>query len=222
MFINKFPLWNNTKQLDKELEVLGFYLSDHPLNEYPQEFFDTYNIKKFDDIFNVDGNFAKVCGAILDVKERSNKEGKKYAFLTVSQFKTQFELSIFSENLYKYRNYLNEGNLLIFDIDIINNNGDYRFIVKRIQDLKEVFEKAYKRINIYCSPENLLQYKNKIIKNEDIKNQSIDIFLNINDKLVNISCKNQSIISFKNLKTFKKSKIIDYSLELSWKKKKLK
>ena len=215
LFINKFPLWNNTKQLDKELEVLGFYLSDHPLNEYPQEFFDTYNIKKFDDIFNVDGNFAKVCGAILDVKERSNKEGKKYAFLTVSQFKTQFELSIFSENLYKYRNYLNEGNLLIFDIDIINNNGDYRFIVKRIQDLKEVFEKAYKRINIYCSPENLLQYKNKIIQNEDIKNQSIDIFLNINDKLVNINCKNQSIISFKNLKTFKKSKIIDYSLELS-------
>ena len=44
---------------------------------------------------------AKIAGAILDIKERSNKEGKKYAFLTISNEKTQFELSIFenSKNL---------------------------------------------------------------------------------------------------------------------------
>ena len=215
LFADNFPLWKNSKQLDKELEVLGFYLSDHPLNEFPKEFFETYNIKKYNDIISDNENSAKVCGAILDIKERSNKEGKKYAFLTVSQFNTQFELSIFSENLYKYRDYLNEGNLLIFDIDIINNNGDLRLIVKRIKNLKEVFEKASKKINIYCSPENLSEYRNKIIQNQYIKNQSIDVFLNINNKLVNIRCKNHSITSFKNLKNLKKSKIIDFSLELS-------
>ena len=35
------------------------------------------------------------------------------------QPESQFELTIFSENLYKYRYLLKEGNLLIFNIDIL-------------------------------------------------------------------------------------------------------
>ena len=42
---------------------------------------------------------AKVAGEILDIKERSNKDGKKYAFVTVSGITDQFELAIFTENL---------------------------------------------------------------------------------------------------------------------------
>ncbi|MDC2992511.1 DNA polymerase III subunit alpha, partial [Pelagibacteraceae bacterium] len=116
LFNHKYPQWENTKKLDYELEVIGFYLSDHPLNEYPKAFFHQYNIQNYKDIIKNEQINAKICGAILDIKERSNKGGKKYAFLTVSQNDIQFELSIFSENLYRFRNLLKEGNLLIFDV----------------------------------------------------------------------------------------------------------
>ena len=84
-------------------------------------------------------NVIKVCGAILDIKERSNKDGKKYAFITVSETSFQFELTIFSENLYKYRPLLKEGNLLIFNIDIVKSNTDTRFIIRSHRIFRENF-----------------------------------------------------------------------------------
>ena len=64
---------------------------------------------------------AKVVGAILDVKERSNKDGRKYAFLTISSTKSQFELSIFNSKLREFRHLIKEGSVLIFYIDLIKN-----------------------------------------------------------------------------------------------------
>ena len=42
-----------------------------------------------------------------------------YAFVNISEISSQYELSIFSENLSKFRHLLKEGNLLIFDVDKI-------------------------------------------------------------------------------------------------------
>ena len=49
---------------------------------------------------------AKIAGAILDIKERSNKDGKKYAFVTVSNQNCQFEMSIFNDAISLYKNFL--------------------------------------------------------------------------------------------------------------------
>ena len=111
--------------LKNELEVIGFYFSDHPLNYYPAKFFEFQNIISFSNQNEFDT--LKVCGAVLDIKERSNKDGRKYAFITISEIDTQFELTIFSENLYKYRPILKEGNLLIFDIDITQISNNFIF-----------------------------------------------------------------------------------------------
>ena len=71
-------------------------------------FFKKFSILDFKEILQ-DKNIqnAKVAGAILDIKERSNKNGKKYAFVTVSGITNQFELTVFSDNLTKYRSILN-------------------------------------------------------------------------------------------------------------------
>ena len=102
LFNQNYNVWSNLETLSNELEVIGFYFSDHPLNYYPRLFFEIQNIKSFKDFYlKNDINSLKVCGAILDIKERSNKDGKKYAFITVSERETQFELSIFSEKIFK-------------------------------------------------------------------------------------------------------------------------
>ena len=136
LFFQDFKKWNNLETLTNELEVIGFYFTDHPLNYYPNQFFQLKKITNFNDINNnMETRSVKLCGAILDIKERSNKDGKKYAFITVSERNAQYELTIFSENLYKYRPTLKEGNLLIFDVDILRKNSDTRFIIKKITSL---------------------------------------------------------------------------------------
>ena len=158
----------------------------------------------------------KVCGSILDIKERSNKDGRKYAFITVSERLNQFELTIFSENLYTYRHFLKEGNLLIFYIDIVKNNSENRFIIKKVTSLEELFNQYKFKFSIYSSIKNIIKVKEKVFEKNDKNAHKIDLFINLENKLVNFNFNNYSIKSFKVLDELKNSKIIDYSLDISW------
>ncbi len=218
LFNQNYQKWKNSEILSNELEVIGFYFSDHPLNLYPKKFFELENISSLKDYSkNINLNSIKVCGAILDIKERSNKDGKKYAFITVSEVNYQFELTIFSENLYKYRPILKEGNLLIFTIDIVKNNTDIRFIIREVLSLEKVFRQNKYKFNIYSNIQNLPQLKDNIFEGKQNSNfdTDIDLFIAIDYKLVNFNFNQYSIKSFKKLDELNKSKILDYSLEIT-------
>jgi len=220
IFNQNYEKWRNSEILSNELEVIGFYFSDHPLNLYPKKFFELENIYPFEYCLENDNiNSIKVCGAILDIKERSNKDGKKYAFITVSEKSYQFELTIFSENLYKYRPLLKEGNLIIFSVDILKNNTDTRFIIRDITSFDKVFNDKKYKLNIYTNINNLAELKDNIFeekKNRNLNNY-VDLFITVDQKLVNFDFRKYSIKSYKKLDDLNKSKILDYSLEISWK-----
>ena len=113
--------------------LIGFYFSNHPLTLYPKNYFKEKNIIDIDEIYaDRDINKAKLVGSILDIKERSNKHGKKYAFLTVSNTKTQFELSIFSNQLSEFRNLIKEGSVLIFHVDVTRDHENLRIVIRNI------------------------------------------------------------------------------------------
>ncbi len=217
LFDQNIPDWNSGETLKNELEVVGFYFSDHPLNHYPRKFFDIQNINFFNEI-SIDENIKKMrlCGSVLDIKERSNKDGKKYAFITVSEIGSQYELSIFSENLSKFRYLLKEGNLLIFDIDIIINNNEPRYVIRSIKKFDFEFNNTEKNINIFIKPENLINYKEALFEEKKPSKCKLSIFINIDNKLINFNLNNKySLKSYKQLNLLKNSKKLDYNLDIS-------
>ena len=112
LFHQNIKEWNSGLLLKNELEVIGFYFSNHPITLYPKNYLIKNNIIDYEVILNdVEIKNALIAGSILDIKERSNKEGKKYAFLTVSTKESQIELSIFSDKLSEYRHLIKEGNV---------------------------------------------------------------------------------------------------------------
>mgnify|MGYP001329179653 FL=1 len=201
--------------MSNELEVIGFYFSDHPLNYFPEKFFEIENINSFNEIIIDNMNSAKLAGSVLDIKERSNKDGKKYAFITISEKECQYELTIFSENLSRYRSILKEGNILIFDIDIINNSGDYRFIIKKVSLLENKFRSKKMKFSIYSSADSLVNIKNEVFGENTKDLNNIDVFINIDDKLVSFDFSKYNIKSYKALDDLKNSKKIDYSIEIT-------
>ena len=207
--------WNNLETLSNELEVIGFYFSDHPLNYFPEKFFEIENINSFNEIIIDNMNSAKLAGSVLDIKERSNKDGKKYAFITISEKECQYELTIFSENLSRYRSILKEGNILIFDIDIINNSGDYRYIIKKVSLLENKFRSKKMKFSIYSSADSLVNIKNEVFGENTKDLNNIDVFINIDDKLVSFDFSKYNIKSYKALDDLKNSKKIDYSIEIT-------
>tara|TARA_B100001057_G_scaffold500217_1_gene614106 strand:- start:85 stop:3486 length:3402 start_codon:yes stop_codon:yes gene_type:complete len=217
LFNQEFRIWNNLETLINELEVIGFYFSDHPLNHFPKKFFELEKILNFNNsLLSAETSASfRVCGAILDIKERSNKDGRKYAFITVSEKENQYELTIFSENLYKYRYLLKEGNLLIFDIDLIKKNTDVRFIIKKVASLEKIFNDYKLKFSIYSTIDNIINIKDKVFEKNNKKNNKIDLFINLDNNLINFNFNKYSIKSYKILDDLRKSKIIDYSLEIS-------
>ena len=152
----------------------------------------------------------------MDIKERSNKDGRKYAFVTISEISSQYELSIFSENLSKFRYLLKEGNLLIFDIDKTTNNNEARYIIRAIKKLETEFNNLDKKIDIFIQSENLLEYQEHLFLRKKPTNCKISIFLNLDNKLINLNMNNDySLKSYKQLDLLKNSKKLDYNLDIS-------
>ena len=134
---NNSETWSNSYRLMKEFEMLGFYLSGHPLEEYKDQYIDL-NLKYFTEIkdnknlHNEKG--VLIAGTLLSKKEKRSARGNNYAFLNFSDSSAIYELIIFENNLRKYREILSEGESFVLGVDFNSDNGNLK------GDLKKVFK----------------------------------------------------------------------------------
>ena len=91
-FIEKIDDWNVDTKLSKEFETLGFFISDHPLNQY-KPLFKQYNIINFED-FNTNENIlsSNISSTILKVQEKKTQKGTSYAIIKFSDLSYLFFL----------------------------------------------------------------------------------------------------------------------------------
>ena len=61
--------WSQKELLSEEFKSLGFYISNHPLNEY-EDIFKNLNIISYDQFYNDDRNEALVAGTIMSIQEK--------------------------------------------------------------------------------------------------------------------------------------------------------
>jgi len=216
LFNQKIENWSPGFLLKNELEVIGFYFSSHPVSLYPKNYFRLNNIIEWNQIkSNEDIKSAKIVGSILDIKDRSNKEGRKYAFLTISTLESQIELTIFSDKLNDFRYLIKEGNLLLFYIDISRDIENTRLIIKKIEDFEKVFSKQKKIINIYLQQHFEINHIEKLFKKSNLKNDKLYLYVNKDDKLISFDFSNKfEVTSYKYLDKLFDAKKIDYSLEI--------
>ena len=216
LFDQQIDDWSSGFLLKNELEVIGFYLSSHPVSLYPKNYFRHNNIIEWNQIkLNEDIKSAKIVGSILDIKERSNKEGRKYAFLTVSTLESQIELTIFSDKLNDFRNLIKEGNLLLFHIDISRDIENMRLIIRKIEDFEQTFSNQKKIINIYLQQYFEIDLLEKLFKKSNRKNEKLYLYIDKDNKLISFDFSDKfEVTSYKYLDKLLDAKKIDYSLEI--------
>tara|TARA_B100000886_G_scaffold211781_1_gene146691 strand:- start:2911 stop:5649 length:2739 start_codon:yes stop_codon:yes gene_type:complete len=148
-FIHKSEDWEIDIKLTKEFETLGFYISDHPLNQY-KSVFKQYNIVNYD-LFENNKNIlsSNVACTVLKVQEKKTNKGGSYGIIKFSDLSNVFELFIFSDIFEINRNNLKEGNSVM--LTLIKNYSDENRIQKRINikkmiSLKELVNQPIKNI----------------------------------------------------------------------------
>ena len=72
--------WSKNELLAEEFTSLGFYISDHPLNDY-KEFFSELKIKPFKEFKNQNEKEGLIAGTIMSIQEKKSLKGKPFAIV---------------------------------------------------------------------------------------------------------------------------------------------
>ncbi len=141
--------WKFEERLSKEFEAMGFFISDHPLNQY-KELFNDYNIIDYQS-FNTDENLkdSNIAATLLKIQERKTAKGNAYAVLKLTDLNSVFELFIFSDTLQLNREILKEGSSLILTLIKSISDGENRFRrinVQKIASLKDLLNKPIEEV----------------------------------------------------------------------------
>ena len=97
-FLESKP-WTKKELLFEEFKSLGFYISDHPLNEY-NEIFNQLKITSYKDFLTNNNAEALVAGTIMSIQEKKSAKGTPFAIVKFSDNRGEFELFLFAEVAY--------------------------------------------------------------------------------------------------------------------------
>ncbi len=181
-FIENISDWNFEERLSKEFEAVGFFISDHPLNQF-KEIFDDYKINHYQEFYSndklKDGNIS---ATLLKIQERKTSKGNSYAVLKLTDLTSVFELFIFSDTLELNREILKEGDSYILTLNKVisdDENKTKRINVRKIASLKDLFNSPIKEVTFNINSkeqiktlENYLNEKGDTIVNISISNNS--------------------------------------------------
>ena len=153
------------ERLSKEFETLGFFISDHPLNQY-KEFYSQFDVINYND-YNSNDNLKEgvVAATVLKIQEKKNQKGFSYAIIKFSDLGGVFELFVFSDLFEQKRDYLKEGNSFIMNLikNISTDGTSSRVNVKTITRISDLANVPIKSIEIQSSNiSNLDQIKELI------------------------------------------------------------
>ena len=147
--ISNIEDWIFEERLSKEFEAVGFFISDHPLNQY-KEIFNDYLIIDFQSFNNNDDlKNSNIAATLLKIQERKTAKGTGYAVLKLTDLSSVFELFIFSDTLELNREILKEGTSLILTLVKSISNEENRFKrinVQKIASLKDLLSKPIKEV----------------------------------------------------------------------------
>ena len=192
--------WKFEERLSREFEAIGFFISDHPLNQF-KEIFDDYKIVDYSG-FNSDDNIkeANIAATLLKLTERKTAKGNSYAVIKFTDLSSVFELFIFSDILELNREALVEGSSLIITLSKSISNDENRFKrinVLKIASLKNLFNKPVSSITFNLKSTKDIDQISNFLQKEGSTEVKINI-INKENK-INFKLKNKRQIDRKSI-----------------------
>ncbi len=206
--INIIEDWKFEERLAKEFEAVGFFISDHPLNQFT-EIFDDYKINEYNKfILNDQIKNSNIAATLLKLQERKTSKGNSYAVLKLTDLSSVFELFIFSDVLELNREILKEGNSLILDLvkNVTDDENRFKRInVQKISSLKDLFNSPINEVCFEVSSKHQVQVISKILKKNG--KTTVNINLITDDNILQFKLKNSKDLDRKSLNLLRKQQI---------------
>ncbi|MCO5248083.1 MAG: DNA polymerase III subunit alpha [Chitinophagales bacterium] len=149
--------WSQLDLLYNEKEVIGIYLSGHPLDQYRYEleYFCNARIKDLDE--NPGRELIFGC-MVKNITKRESREGKPYAFMTVEDILSETELNFFGDDYIKYAAFFEKNYQLRITGTMrprFRDSSELRFFISEIEFLSDVMKKEAKCLNLVIDTHRL-------------------------------------------------------------------
>ncbi|WP_299763907.1 DNA polymerase III subunit alpha [uncultured Dokdonia sp.] len=150
--------WGTMEKLRREKEVVGVYISGHPLDDFKTEMetFCNATVSHFNNMEAYVNRELTFGGVITDVQHRISKNGKGWAAFTIEDFMDSFEFRMFGEEYLKLRHFLIPNTFIHAKVFIregfVNRDtgrrSDPRTQFNNIQQLQDVMDTYAKKLTI--------------------------------------------------------------------------
>jgi len=162
--------WGTMELLGKEKEMIGIYISAHPLDDFKNELkFCNAKLTYFKDLPKYEGLGLSFAGIVTDVQHRVSKAGKGWAAFTIEDYTDSFEFRIFGEEYLKFKHFLVPNSFLYIKSTVKPGwtnregvKGDPRVGFNEFMLLHDIMAKMCKKITLKLP---LKDVKDNTIKN---------------------------------------------------------
>ena len=147
---SRMPLF---EKLQYERELLGFYLSGHPLDmlEGMESVFQTYQFHELPLVPS--GEEFRICGVVEEATKRiSKKSNRPWLAFTLSTKNERYELQLFGDNFEKFSGVVQEGTILIVEGTVRKTENGFSLNAQRVIDFKKNFPYLIKLLHWILYP----------------------------------------------------------------------
>ena len=151
--------WSTMELLKRERELVGIYLSAHPLDDYAVVLNHMCNIhcpqigREMDKKAFASIEELTFGGIVTSVSQRWTKTNKPFGIVTIEDFEGQGELALFGEDWTKWQSMLQEEYHIYITAQCVqrfrNNPDAYDMVIKKIEFLSDVKEKSIEKFTVY-------------------------------------------------------------------------
>ncbi|MBN1649811.1 MAG: DNA polymerase III subunit alpha [Bacteroidales bacterium] len=151
--------WAELEKLAKEKEVVGFYLTGHPLDNFKEEinYFTNQNIGNFadnlDKFKNQSLTFAGIITSPAD-KNKTTKNGKPFGSFQVTDYSGSISITLFGEDFEKYKDLLDRAGQFLMVKALVTKpkwkkeSDDFELKITQIELLTDVFNKYVSKLTL--------------------------------------------------------------------------
>ena len=167
--------WSDLERLNKEKELVGIYLSAHPLDEYwiVLNYVCNTGVAELADRDELKGREILMGGIVTGFREGMTKMGKPYGILKLEDFTGSGEIPLFGNDYIEFSKYCKDGLVLLINASVQprrwnENELDFKIGMIQTLDIKEsdkLVEKIRITLPIHDLDEPLINELSVLIKN---------------------------------------------------------
>ncbi len=157
--------WSTMEKLAKEKEVVGIYISGHPLDDfrYEMKYFCNSKLESLKDLNQFVNKNLTFGGIITNVQHRISKDGKGWALFHLEGYDESFEFKIFGEEYMKFRHFLIPNSFTYLKVLVkegwpnreTGKKGDPRIQFSEFKMLQDVFDNFAKKLCVLLDIKDL-------------------------------------------------------------------